>query len=295
LEFVPDKPLQIVPDGPLESPLDVALATQEKPMTHSHSSQPKSFLTRSLRSALFLAVALAAVSGCHKKAGNSVNPDINAPTPAPLPPVPTASLSADPLAIDLGQSVVLNWRTTDATNVSIEGLGPVNPNGTQTVSPTASTNFHIVAKGDGGTTEASIRVTVRVPIAPVAPADTTPTADMGSESVFHDNVQDLYFDYDSYELRADAQASAVKSASFLVAHPDIRVVVGGYCDDRGSAEYNLALGENRANAAKTALVNAGIAPARIRVVSYGKEKQFCTDESEPCWQQNRRAQFSLDR
>jgi peptidoglycan-associated lipoprotein len=118
---------------------------------------------------------------------------------------------------------------------------------------------------------------------------------MGSESAFHDNVQDLYFDYDSYELRADAQASAVKSASFLVAHPDIRIVVGGYCDDRGSAEYNLALGENRANAAKTALVNAGVAPARIRVVSYGKEKQFCTDETESCWQQNRRAQFALDR
>ena len=264
-------------------------------MTHMHSSQPKSFLTRSLRSALLLAVALGAVSGCHKNAATSVNPESTAPTPAPLPPMPTASLTADPLAIDLGQSVVLNWRTTDATNVSIEGLGTVNPNGTQTVSPTASTNFHIVAKGDGGTTEASIRVTVRVPVAPTVPADNTATADMGSESVFRDNVQDVYFDYDSYELRPDAQASAVKSASFLVAHPDIRIVVGGYCDDRGSAEYNLALGENRANAAKTALVNAGVAPARIRVVSYGKEKQFCTEESESCWQQNRRAQFALDR
>jgi len=279
----------------LETQLDVALATQEIPMTHTHSFQPKSFLTRSFRTALFLAVALATVSGCHKNASNSVNPDITAPSPAPLPPMPTASLTADPLAIDLGQSVVLNWRTTDASNVSIEGLGSVNPNGTQTVSPTTSTNFHIIAKGDGGSTEASIRVTVRVPVAPVAPTDTTATADMGSESVFHDNVQDIYFDYDSYELRPDAQASAVKSASFLVAHPDIRIVVGGYCDDRGSAEYNLALGENRANAAKTALVNAGIAPARIRVVSYGKEKQFCTDESESCWQQNRRAQFALDR
>jgi peptidoglycan-associated lipoprotein len=87
----------------------------------------------------------------------------------------------------------------------------------------------------------------------------------------------------------------VKAAAYLVAHPDIRIVIGGYCDDRGSAEYNLALGENRANAAKTALVNAGVAAARIRVVSYGKEKQFCTDETEECWQENRRAQFSLDR
>jgi len=118
---------------------------------------------------------------------------------------------------------------------------------------------------------------------------------MGSETVFHENVADIFFDYDSSDLRPDAQASAVKAASYLVARPDIRIVIGGYCDDRGSAEYNLALGENRANSAKTALVNAGVSPARIRVVSYGKEKQFCTDETEACWQQNRRAQFSLDR
>jgi peptidoglycan-associated lipoprotein len=268
---------------------------QEKSMTHTQSSQPKSFLPSSLRSALFLAVALAAVSGCHKNAATSVNPDINAPTPAPLPPMPTASLTADPLAIDLGQSVVLNWRTTDATNVAIDGIGTVNPNGTQTVSPSASTNFHLVAKGDGGSIETSVRVTVRVPVAPTVPTDNTATADMGDEATFHDNVQDIYFDYDSFDLRADAQAAAVKAASYLVAHPDIRVVIGGYCDDRGSAEFNLALGENRANAAKTALVNAGVAPARIRVVSYGKEKQFCTEESESCWQQNRRAQFALDR
>jgi peptidoglycan-associated lipoprotein len=243
-----------------------------------------------------LAVALATVSGCHKNASNSsVTPESLAPTPAPLPPMPTASLTADPAAIDVGQSVVLNWRTTDATTVSIDSIGAVNPNGTQTVSPTTSTNFHLTAKGDGGSVEASVRVTVRVPVEPKAPVETTTTADMGSETVFHENVADIFFDYDSSDLRPDAQASTVKAASYLAAHPDIRIVIGGYCDDRGSAEYNLALGENRANSAKTALVNAGVAPARIRVVSYGKEKQFCTDETEACWQQNRRAQFSLDR
>ena len=118
---------------------------------------------------------------------------------------------------------------------------------------------------------------------------------MGSEAEFKASVQDAFFDYDSYELRPDAQSASVKAASYLVSHPDIRLVIGGYCDERGSAEYNLALGENRANAAKTALVNAGVAPARIRVVSFGKEKQFCTAETEACWQENRRAQFLLDR
>ena len=236
-------------------------------------------------------VALGAVTGCHKKA-SGVNPSSLGPAPAEAPPAPTASITADPLAIDLGQSVVLNWRSQNATSVTIDGIGPVNLNGTQTVSPSNSTEFHMTAKGDGGTTEATVRVTVRVPVAPTAPAG---NADMGSEAAFHQNVQDIFFDYDSYDLRPDASTSITQAASYLNAHPAIKVVIGGYCDDRGSAEYNLALGENRANAARTALTSAGIAANRIRVISYGKEKQFCTEETESCWQQNRRAQFSLDR
>jgi len=270
---------------------------QEKAMMTSRSTQSQSFLTSRVGPALLLAIALAAVTGCGKKTA-PINPASTAPTVTAPVPAPTASLTADPLAIDLGGSVVLNWRTTDSTSVAIDGIGPVNVNGTQTVSPSSSTNFHLVAKGDGGTVEAKVRVTVRVPVAPTVPveaANSNTSADMGSEEVFHQNVPDMYFDYDSASLRPDGEAAAVKAASYLVAHPDIRIVIGGYCDDRGSAEYNLALGENRANAAKTALVNAGVAPARIRVVSYGKEKQFCTDETEACWQQNRRAQFSLDR
>jgi peptidoglycan-associated lipoprotein len=270
----------------------VAQQKQESLMT-----TPRSMKSRSIRAALYLAVAMVAISGCSKKP-SPVNPASLGPT-APTPPSPpTATLTADPLAIDLGQSVVLNWRTTDATSVIIDGIGPVNVNGTQTVSPSSSTNFHLTAKGEGGSTEANVRVTVRVPVAPTVPADTsatTATPDMGSEAAFHANVPDIFFDYDSYELRAEGQTSAAKAAAYLVAHPEIRIVIGGYCDDRGSAEYNLALGENRANAAKTALVSAGVAPARVRVVSFGKEKQFCTEETDECWQQNRRAQFSLDR
>lgn len=232
--------------------------------------------------------ALAAITGCHKKA-SGVNPSALGPAPAAAPP--TATITADPLAIDLGQSVVLNWRTENATSATIDGIGEVNLNGTQTVSPSNSTEFHLTAKGDGGSTEATVRVTVRVPVAPAAP----PAADMGSEAAFHQNVPDIFFDYDSYDLRPDASTSVTKAAGYLNAHPAIKLVIGGYCDDRGSAEYNLALGENRANAARTALVSAGVPASRIRVISYGKEKQFCTEETEACWQQNRRAQFSLDR
>src|SRR5579871_6280981 len=234
-------------------------------------------------------VLMAAVTGCHKK--QPVVPPSSL-GPAPTPSAPTASITADPLAIDLGQSVVLNWRTQNATVVTIDGIGEVPVNGTQTVSPSSSTNFHLTAKGDGGTTEANVRVTVRVPVAPTPPPAET---DMTSEQLFKQNVKDAFFDFDSYELRPDAVAATSGAATFLIAHPTLKIVIGGYADERGSAEYNLALGENRANAARTALVNAGVPANRLRVISFGKEKQFCTESNEECWQQNRRAQFSIDR
>jgi len=256
---------------------------------------PQMFRRSFRHTALLGSLAFLAVTGCHK---NSKLPPPDANAPGSNLPAPTASITADPLAIDLGQSVVLNWRTTNATAVSIDGIGQVAVNGTQTVSPANSTNFHLVAKGDGGTTEANIRVTVKIPT-----TDNMGNSNLGedtglgagSEAEFHANVQDLFFDYDSAELRADAQASVSSAAHYLNSHPGVRVLIAGFCDDRGSAEYNITLGENRADAAKTALVSAGVSPNRVRTVSYGKERQFCTEENETCWQQNRRDQFSIDK
>ncbi len=243
----------------------------------------------------FAAAFTVLLAGCHKKA-TAPPPYATAPAMAAAA-APTATLTASPEAIDLGQSVVLTWRTTGATSVAIDGVGPVNPNGTQNATPSTSTNFHLAATGEGGSAEANVRVTVRVPVAPTTGSNGAngTSGDLVSDAAFHAAVEDAFFDYDSYDLRPDAQANAAKAASYLNQHPAIRVVIGGYCDDRGSAEYNLALGENRANAAKTALVNAGVSADRIRAVSYGKEKQFCTEQDESCWQQNRRAQFSMDR
>jgi peptidoglycan-associated lipoprotein len=246
------------------------------------------------KAALVATLALFTAAGCHKKTTTAPSADATAPGNGIAPP--TASLTADPLAIDLGQSVVLNWRTSNANSVSIDGIGNVAVNGTQTVSPSSSTNFHLVATNDGGTTDANVRVTVRVPTLPTSPGDSDGSGgDMGSDAIFHAKVQDIFFGYDSFDLSPEAAANITSAAAFLSAHPAIKVLIGGYCDDRGSAEYNITLGENRANAAKQALVAAGIPAGRIRVVSYGKEKQFCTDENESCWQQNRRDQFSIDR
>jgi peptidoglycan-associated lipoprotein len=241
------------------------------------------------RTSLIVAASLAAlltVAGCHKK-----NP---APPPPPAPPAsapaPMATITATPSTITPGGSATLTWKTTDASNVSIVGLGQVASAGTQTVTPTQTTSYHLIAQGDGGTADAT--ATVSVTMAAPPPARITETGI--DENAFESAVKPVFFDYDSYDVRPDAQTTIQADANFLNQHPGLKVVVGGYCDDRGSTEYNLALGENRANAAKQALAAAGVSPDRLRTVSYGKEKQFCTEQNEACWQQNRRAQFTLD-
>ncbi len=233
-----------------------------------------------------LAVALVAIAGCKKK--QAPPPAETAPAAATAP-APTAQLTATPTAVSAGDQVQLSWHTTDATSASIDGIGDVPTAGVKTVTPTVSTTYTLEAKGDGGTAEASARVTVSAP-----PAVAVPTNTMTAEEEFQANVQPIFFDYDVYSIRADAQDTLSKDASYLVSHPNIKIVIGGYCDERGSDEYNLALGQNRATAAKNALVTAGVAADRIRVISYGKEKPFCTDSTEACWQLNRRAGFTLD-
>jgi len=192
--------------------------------------------------------------------------------------------------VSAGDQVQLSWRTTDATTVSIDGIGDVPTSGVKTVTPTQSTTYHLVARGDGGSADASASVTVNAP-----PAVQVPTNTMSAEEEFKANVQDIFFDYDADAIRADAQATLSKDASYLASHPNVRVVIGGYCDERGSDEYNLALGQRRAESTKAALVQAGVAADRMRVISYGKEKPFCTQSDESCWQQNRRAGFTMDR
>ena len=129
------------------------------------------------------------------------------------------------------------------------------------------------------------------PPPPVA-APPHPSADASASSAgFKDAVKDAYFDYDSYDLRPDARVALQEDAVFLKAHSDLQVIVGGYSDERGTAEYNLALGEKRASAARDALIAYGVSPSQLEVVSYGKEVQTCSAENESCFQLNRRAGF----
>ncbi len=235
---------------------------------------------------VFLLVALVAVVGCKKKPPAA--PPVE--TAPPAAPAPTAQLTATPSSISAGDQVQLTWKTTDATSVSIDGIGDVPTSGVKSVSPSTSTSYHLVARGEGGTADATARVTVTAaPAVPVA-ANT-----MSEEEEFRANVHDIFFDYDTADIRSDGQSTLSQDAAYLNSHPNVKVVIGGYCDERGSNEYNLALGQNRAEAARNALVNAGVAATRLRVISYGKEKPFCSESTEECWQQNRRAGFALDK
>lgn len=231
-----------------------------------------------------LVISLVAIAGCKHKVQTPV-----AAVPPPTPS-PTATISASPSAVTAGEPVTLTWNTTNATSAHIDGLGNVATSGTETVKPSASTTYHLLAQGSGGKADAYGRVTVNQP--PVAAA---PAHSMTEEEEFRANVKDVFFAYDKYDVRSTDASVLSQDAAFLKAHPEIKVVIGGYCDERGSDEYNLALGQNRAASALKALINSGIDAKRIRVVSYGKEKPFCTDNTEMCWQQNRRAGFAMDR
>lgn len=103
------------------------------------------------------------------------------------------------------------------------------------------------------------------------------------------DFQPAFFDLDSYTLRADARAALDSDARLLRDNPDVNVTIEGHCDERGTVEYNQALGERRANAARDYLVAAGIDAGRLTVISYGKERPFDPGHDESAWAQNRRA------
>ena len=237
----------------------------------------------------FRAISIAActlllfVAGCSKK---PTLPPPSTYTPPPSATKPTASISADRTTINRGDSVKLSWTTTDAPNVSIAPeVGAVTAQGSTTVTPGDSTTYTITASSAGGNTDASVRITVSAPAPP--PAETSLTGD----ELFYKEVRDAYFDYDSAEIRPDARQNLAKTADFLKANPTIRVNIEGHCDERGSTEYNLALGVRRANAVRAYMVSLGIPGDRMNPVSFGKEKPFCMQASEECYAQNRRGHF----
>jgi len=103
----------------------------------------------------------------------------------------------------------------------------------------------------------------------------------------------IHFDFDKYDLKPKAMMILDEKAAYLREHPEVRVLIEGHCDERGTNEYNLALGDRRANSAKNYLVRSGVAESRITTISYGEEQPLCMEHAESCWWKNRRAQFQV--
>lgn len=235
-------------------------------------------LSKTIVAALILTFA---ISGCRH--------NVTTVSKAPQAPVehaaaPVASLSVSPSAVERGQSAQLQWNTENAATVTIDGIGPVSAQGSRTVTPNESTSYHLSAMGGGGTAEATARVVVNAAV--------SKAPELTEEQLFAQNVKDIFFNYDNAEIRTAEQSVLSANSAFLASHPAIKVVIEGHCDERGSDEYNLGLGESRADKVRKALIGGGVAAGRIAVISYGKERPFCTSvENDSCWQQNRRAHF----
>ena len=254
-------------------------------MFEVHDSTKQARFSHKFLNWFFITVTFAtllALGGCKKKIATAP------PPPPPAPTAPSASLTADPAGLEIGQSSTLAWQTQNATEVTLDGEN-VEAKDEKKVSPAESTTYHLIAKGPGGTQMADARITVTVPPPP------PPVAGPSDEELFSRYIKHLYFDYDKFDIRPDQQAILEADAKWLSEHPNVSFTIEGHCDERGSIEYNLSLGDSRATAVKNALVQLGISPERVRTISYGKEKPFCSESSEECWQQNRRGYFEYRR
>ncbi len=246
--------------------------------------------------AVLLTLSLVLVAdGCRKK--GPAPPPPPAPVAKVTPPPPAkpviASFTVDPSSIERGQSATLRWASQNATTATIDnGIGTVQPNGSRQVSPSATTTYRLTVTGEGG--EASQTVTLRVTEPAPPPPVRTPEAKKSIRELVESMIKDAYFDYDKSDIREDARNQLQQNADALktiLQQVTGTVVIEGHCDERGSAEYNLGLGDRRSTSARDFLVQLGVPADRLRVVSYGKERPQCTESNESCWQKNRRAHF----
>jgi peptidoglycan-associated lipoprotein len=221
-------------------------------------------------------------------------------------PAPTVTLRAEPNAVERGQNSKLVWSTENARIVTITGLGEVPASGEREVSPRVSTTYTVSALGEGGNATASARISVSDPPPPPiaerprtvseTPPPTPPPAPPIAE-LFKGALVPVFFALDKSDLTASEQDKLRRAAEWLLQGPHRSIVfrIEGMCDPRGTAEYNLGLGDRRARAARNFLVSLGVETSRIETVSYGLEKATGagegTPDSPPSWAHDRRADF----
>ncbi|MDP9112589.1 MAG: OmpA family protein [Acidobacteriota bacterium] len=258
---------------------------------------------RTLSAAVFAVVLTMTVTACKKKVPPPPPPpppktEVAPPPPPAAPAARITSFAAEPRSLQRGQSATLTWSAANATDINIDnGIGTVAANGTRQVFPTNTTTYTLTASSAGGNDTRSVTVEVTAPPAPPPPPPAAPRVS-GSEMFNREiaSAGDALFDYDKSDIRDDARMVLTTDADALkrifAADPSFSVVLEGHCDERGSAEYNLGLGDRRATAAKDFLVQLGVPADKIRTISYGKDRPVCTDASEACYQRNRRAHLA---
>jgi peptidoglycan-associated lipoprotein len=193
----------------------------------------------------------------------------------PLVAVPAVTFTASPDTIEKGKCATLAWSTTDATGASIDqGIGSVGTSGDRQVCPPDTITYTITATGEAGTKTASVTVNVMQPAAALM-------------------FENIHFDFDKSFIRNDAKPILEKVAAYLKKTPEAKLQIEGHCDERGTSEYNLALGQRRADAAKKYLANLGVDGGRLSTISFGEEKPADPGQNESAWARNRRAVFVL--
>jgi peptidoglycan-associated lipoprotein len=195
-------------------------------------------------------------------------------------PAPELSVSVEPSSITAGSCAKLSWSALNADSVSLEpGSENLALGGTKEVCPPATTLYQLTATGPGGTASASANLEVVETLADVG----------GQQGMV--SFTPIYFDFDRSFIRDDAKPGLQAVAAALKADQALNLVLEGHCDERGTLEYNLALGERRAAAAKRYLQNLGVAASRLTTLSYGEERPADPGHDEAAWAKNRRVEF----
>lgn len=232
---------------------------------------------------------------CPKTASPPASPT---PQPQSLSKPTVDFFSAEPLTIASGQSAALRWSVKDAARVQIDnGIGEVESSGTRQVQPTATATYRLQATNSAGTTVALATISTGRQAAGDAKTRKPPIEE--SADILATQLQDIHFNYNKEEILESEKGIFEKDTSVLrsliAADPSVVVIIEGHCDERGSSEYNLALGDRRATFVKDTFVHAGLPADRLNTVSYGKEQPVCLLPTEECLARNRRVHFTPSR
>jgi peptidoglycan-associated lipoprotein len=202
---------------------------------------------------------------------------------AKRPATTQASAPAPTGAAAAGAGLTPAGTTTTGSGLQSGGTG------TTTGQPGAGTQSGTTGTGPGaaGTTSGTESTQVQ----PGPGAGATPARVSPREFAENPALQDIHFDFDKSDIRSDAAKTLDANASWMKTNPNNLILIEGHCDERGTNEYNLALGERRARSTMNYLVAQGVQASRITIISYGEERPSCTEKTEACWQKNRRAHF----